>query len=54
MDEQQIRVDAALAELQSQITILTHRNINLAGDLAVARNQIAELTKPKPELQAVS
>ena len=41
MDE--TRVQAALAEMQNTINALIQRNINLAGDLAVALAQLKEI-----------
>ena len=49
MDE--IRVNAAIAELNYQIQMLIQRNINLAGDLAVALNEIKQLKEPKNEAE---
>lgn len=46
--EQEMRVNAAIGELQAQITALTQRCINLAGELALANSKIQELT-PKEE-----
>lgn len=43
MDE--LRINAAIAELNAMIQSLIQRNINLAGDLAVAKAQIESLTK---------
>ena len=40
MDE--TRIQAALAEMQNTINTLIQRNINLAGDLAVALAQLKE------------
>ena len=36
------RIQAALAEMQNTINTLIQRNINLAGDLAVALAQLKE------------
>ena len=44
MDE--LRISAAVQELNNIIMSLTQRCINLAGDLAVAQKEIAELKKP--------
>ena len=41
MDE--TRIQAALAEMQNTINALIQRNINLAGDLAVAQKELAQL-----------
>ena len=41
MDE--ARVNAAIAEMQNTINALIQRNINLAGDLAVAQKELAQL-----------
>lgn len=40
MDE--ARIQAAIAEMQNTINALIQRNINLAGDLAVALAQLKE------------
>ena len=40
MDE--ARINAAFAEMQNTINTLIQRNINLAGDLAVALAQLKE------------
>lgn len=40
MDE--TRINAAIAEMQNTINTLIQRNINLAGDLAVALAQLKE------------
>ena len=45
MDE--TRIQAAIAELNAIIQSLIQRNINLAGDLAVAQKELAELKQPK-------
>ena len=42
---EEVRINAAIAELNWQIQMLTQRNINLAGDLAVAKAHIESLTK---------
>ena len=42
MDE---RVQAAIAELNALIQSLIQRNINLAGDLAVAQKELNQLKK---------
>lgn len=50
MDE--VRISAAIAELNTMIQTLLQRNINLAGDLAVAHAEIkrlSELNKPDVE-----
>jgi hypothetical protein len=44
MDE---RVQAAIAEMNQMIQYLLQRNINLAGDLAVAQKEIEVLKQPK-------
>ena len=41
MDE--TRINAAIAEMQHTINILIQRNINLAGDLAIAQKELAQL-----------
>jgi hypothetical protein len=41
MDE--TRINAAIAELNAMIQSLIQRNINLAGDLAVANKELAHL-----------
>lgn len=45
MDE--TRIQAAVAELNAMIQSLIQRNINLAGDLAVAQKEIEVLKQPK-------
>lgn len=45
MDE--LRIQAAVAELNAIIQSLIQRNINLAGDLAVAKKEIETLNQPK-------
>lgn len=45
MDE--TRINAAIAELNALIQSLIQRNINLAGDLAVAQKEIERLNQPK-------
>jgi len=47
MELNETRINAALAELNWQIQQLTQRNINLAGDLAMALEEIKQL-KEKP------
>jgi len=49
MDE--LRIQAAIAELNAIIQSLIQRNINLAGDLAVAQKQIEQLTQPKENVE---
>ena len=44
---EEARVNAAIAELNAMIQSLIQRNINLAGDLAVAQKQIDQLNQPK-------
>ena len=39
----EVRINAAIAELNAIIQSLIQRNINLAGDLAVANNEITTL-----------
>lgn len=46
MDE--LRINAAIAELNAIIQSLIQRNINLAGDLAVARAEIETLKQSQP------
>ncbi len=46
MDE--MRVNAAMAELNNLIQSLMQRNINLAGDLAVALAEVETLKQPQP------
>lgn len=41
MDEE--RINAAVAELNAIIQSLIQRNINLAGDLAVAKKELAQI-----------
>ena len=43
----EVRINAAIAELNAMIQSLIQRNINLAGDLAVAQKQIEVLNQPK-------
>ena len=47
----EVRINAAIAELNAMIQSLIQRNINLAGDLAVAQKQIEvlneQLNQPK-------
>jgi hypothetical protein len=47
MDE--TRINAAMAELNALIQNLMQRNINLAGDLAVARKEVEALNKEKSD-----
>lgn len=46
MDEE--RINAAVAELNAIIQSLIQRNINLAGDLAVAKKELAQLKENQP------
>ena len=46
MDE--TRIQAAVAELNAIIQSLIQRNINLAGDLAVAQQQLKETHHENP------
>ena len=46
MDE--TRINAAVAELNAIIQSLIQRNINLAGDLAVAQQQLKETQNENP------
>lgn len=46
MDE--ARINAAIAELNALIQSLIQRNINLAGDLAVARAKIESFEQSQP------
>ena len=39
---EELRINAAIAEMQNTINTLIQRNINLAGDLAVALAQLKE------------
>lgn len=48
MDE--TRINAAIAEMNQMIQYLLQRNINLAGDLAVAQKEIEALTTTKGDL----
>jgi len=41
MNEQEIRVQAAISEMQQLIVALQNRCISLAGDLAVAKASLA-------------
>lgn len=45
MDE--TRINAAISELNAIIQSLIQRNINLAGDLAVAQKELTQLNQPK-------
>jgi hypothetical protein len=45
MNEQEIRSQAFIAELNAILAGLMHRCANLAGELAVAQAKIAELEK---------
>ena len=44
----EVRINAAIAELNAMIQSLIQRNINLAGDLAVAQQTIKETQNEKP------
>lgn len=46
MDE---RVQAAIAEMNQMIQYLLQRNINLAGDLAVAQKELTQLKEMQNE-----
>jgi len=48
---EEARINAAVAELNNMIQSLIQRNINLAGDLAVAQKELAELKQPKGDAQ---
>jgi hypothetical protein len=48
MDE--IRINAAAAEMNAVIQSMLQRNVNLAGDLAVANSQVEAL---KSQIQAL-
>ena len=41
MDE--LKINAAIAEMNNLIQTLIQRNINLAGDLAVAQKELAQI-----------
>lgn len=43
----EVRINAAIAELNAMIQSLIQRNINLAGDLAVAQQTIKETQNEK-------
>jgi hypothetical protein len=45
----EIRINAAVAELNAIIQSLIQRNINLAGDLAVANQTIKEMQNEKTD-----
>lgn len=47
MDE--TRIQAAVAELNAIIQSLIQRNINLAGDLAVAQKELTQLKEKQNE-----
>jgi hypothetical protein len=48
MDE--TRINACIAEMQNTINLLIQRNINLAGDLAVAVKELSQLKEQKNEV----
>ena len=50
MDE--TRINAAVAELNAIIQSLIQRNINLAGDLAVAQKELTQLKEIQNEKTA--
>jgi hypothetical protein len=50
MDE--TRIAAAVAELNNLIQSLIQRNINLAGDLAVAQKELSTLKEKQNEIPA--
>ncbi len=45
----EVRINAAVAELNTMIQSLIQRNINLAGDLAVVMKELESLKKEKEE-----
>jgi hypothetical protein len=45
----EVRINAAIAELNAIIQSLIQRNINLAGDLAVAQQQLKEMQNEKTD-----
>lgn len=45
----EIRINAAVAELNAIIQSLIQRNINLAGDLAVAQQKLKETQNEKTD-----
>jgi len=47
MDE--LRINAAIAELNNIIQLLTQRTINLAGELAVAQAELKSLKEKESE-----
>ena len=49
MEMSEVRVNAALQELQVQIQALMQRNISLAGDLAEARAEVEKLKTALPQ-----
>ena len=46
MNEQELRINAAMAELQSMVSTLLQRNVNLAGEVAVLQAKVAALMTP--------
>jgi hypothetical protein len=47
MNEIELRANAVVAEMNALIQSLIQRNINLAGDLAVAKAEIDQLKKER-------
>ena len=43
----EVRINAAIAEMNQMIQYLLQRNINLAGDLAAAQKELKELKEIK-------
>ena len=48
----EVRINAAIAELNAMIQSLIQRNINLAGDLAVAQKELTQLKEIQNEKTA--
>lgn len=48
MNEIELRANAVVAEMNALIQSLIQRNINLAGDLAVAKKELAQLKENQP------
>lgn len=52
MNEQEVRMNAAIQELAAQNSALTNRAVALAADLAIAKAELEEMKKPKLEAVA--
>jgi len=50
-EEQKFRIDAAIQSLNAQLGIAIQQNMNLSGEVAVLKAQLAELTKEKSNAQ---